>query len=271
MLERELTVAVELARRAGALVMELYETDVRVAYKQPADPVTLADERSNALIVRGLAEQFPDDGIVAEESPLDTGGWRRSRCWYVDPLDGTKEFLARNGEFSVMIGLAIDGESRLGVVHAPARDLLYAAVVGEGAWLERGGRRTPLRVASRDRAESWVLVVSRSHRSARLDAFVRATGIRTERPSGSVGLKCGLIAEGEADVYVHPSPRSSKWDACAPEAIVKAAGGFFGDVFGSPFRYDEAEMANVRGILACSAAAAPLVRDAARALGVDPT
>jgi 3'(2'), 5'-bisphosphate nucleotidase len=252
--------------------MEIYATDFGVAYKQPADPVTIGDEKSNALIVAGLRAAFPDDGIVAEESPDLSDATRKARCWYVDPLDGTKEFIAKNGEFSVMIGLAVDGESRLGVVLAPATGKLYRGVVGAVASVEHDGRASALRVSDVSDPRALALVVSRSHRSKDTDAFVAALGIAREQPSGSVGLKCGLIAERAADVYLHPSDRSSKWDACAPEAILRAAGGRFTDVFGAPFRYDVAEMPNRGGILACNAAAfdavLPAARDAGRSAGL---
>jgi 3'(2'), 5'-bisphosphate nucleotidase len=120
MLSRELEAAVAMAREAGEILLEIYATDFSVEMKGRADPVTEADRRVNELLVRRIQEAFPDDAIVAEESP-DNRASAAGRCWYVDPLDGTKEFVARNGEFSVMIGLAIDGEARLGVVHRARR------------------------------------------------------------------------------------------------------------------------------------------------------
>ncbi|MEM1417059.1 MAG: 3'(2'),5'-bisphosphate nucleotidase CysQ [Myxococcota bacterium] len=269
-LERELDVAIDLAKRASHVILDVYAKDFAVAYKQPRDPVTDADARANALIVAALREAFPDDGVVAEESPDRSDALQAGRCWYVDPLDGTKEFIAKNGEFAVMIGLTIDRASVLGVVLQPAKDKLYAGVVGEGAWLETGalagtGERRPLTVSETADTSALRLVTSRSHRDAATDGFVKALGITAEQPHGSVGLKVGLIAERQADVYIHPSNRASAWDACAPEAILRAAGGRFMRMDGAPFRYGgTTDMANHGGILACNAAAYDAVLAAAK-------
>ena len=130
---RELTVAVELARKAGVAIMKVYATDFSVAYKGKNDPVTDADKRGNELIVNGLRQAFPDDIIVAEESEKPDDTQTGNRIWYVDPVDGTKEFINKNGEFSVMIGLAVNGQAKVGVVFKPDGDVLYAGVVGQEA------------------------------------------------------------------------------------------------------------------------------------------
>jgi len=273
MLERELREVARAARDAGQILLDVYATDFSVTLKGVADPVTRADELSNALLVARLRSLFPNDAIVAEEGG-DTRDdtTRRSRCWYVDPLDGTKEFIAKNGEFSVMIGLAVEGVAMLGVVYQPTADKLYTGVVGRGAFLERAGRTEELRVSERADPAEARLVVSRSHRGKSIDSFVSRLGIRHEEPSGSVGLKIGLLAEREADLYVHPSDRSSAWDACAPDAILRAAGGRFADCTGAPFRYSVTELRNVRGILATNAAlfdlVVPVARDVARESGL---
>lgn len=268
MLDRELEVAIAVAREAGAILMEIYATDFAVAYKQPADPVTEADARANEHIVRRLREAFPGDGIVAEETPDRRDGISgKGRCWYVDPLDGTKEFIKKNGEFSVMIGLAVDGSAELGVVYRPVGDKLYAGVVGSGARVEHEGDVRTLYVSDRAEPSSLRFVVSRSHRSAETDAFIETLGITEERASGSVGLKVGIIAERDADLYAHISSKSSAWDACAPDAILRAAGGSFTDLAGDRFFYGGESVANSRGILACGQAAFPHVLEAARAAG----
>lgn len=272
MLDRELVEAVKLAREAGALLMEVYATDFEVEYKGKADPVTDADRRANEHLVRKLREAFPNDGVVAEETEDTSDAHRRGRCWYVDPLDGTKEFIAKNGEFSVMIGLAVDGSARLGVVYQPVTDKLYRGVVGESAFLEVGDRTYGLAVSSEGAVAELGLVVSRSHRSASTDELVKRLGVTNEMKSGSVGLKVGLIAERKADLYVHLSGRSSAWDACAPEAILRAAGGRFTDLAGDDFVYGGDSLKNERGILACNAAAfdavLPIVSAVAREAGL---
>ena len=269
-LREELQVAERLARRAAEAIMALYGTDVEVEAKggRPSDPVTEADRRANALIVEGLRTAFPDDGVVAEESPDRSDGLRGGRVWYVDPLDGTKEFLARNGEFAVMLGLAVEGEARLGVVYQPALDKLYGGVVDEGAWLvERGGAPRSLRAERAADARAPRLAVSRSHRSELVARFAEQVGVREEVRSGSVGLKVGLVVEGRVDLYVHPSSRTRAWDACGPDAILRAAGGFFGGLDGEPQRYGGEVLRTERGILACTADLLERVRPAARRLG----
>lgn len=272
MLDRELVEAVKLAREAGALLMEVYATDFDVDYKGKADPVTEADRRSNEHLVRRLREAFPHDGIVAEESADNSDALRRGRCWYVDPLDGTKEFIAKNGEFSVMIGLAVDGDARLGVVYQPVTNTMYRGVVGESAFMEVDDRTYALSVSTKETPKDLQLVVSRSHRSASTDELVKRLGITSEELSGSVGLKVGLIASKKADLYVHLSDRSSAWDACAPDAILRAAGGRFTDCGGSSFHYGGEDFQNHRGIFACNAraydAVLPIVAELAREQGL---
>ncbi|NOY92795.1 MAG: 3'(2'),5'-bisphosphate nucleotidase CysQ [Deltaproteobacteria bacterium] len=272
MLKRELQEAKRMAREAGDILMKIYATDFSVAYKGVRDPVTDADKQANSFLVAELSRLFPEDAIIAEESPelRDDGG--AARCWYVDPVDGTKEFISKNGEFSVMIGLAIAHESRLGVVYQPAKDKLYSGIVGEGAWLEEAGQERALTVSEVATPSELSLVVSRSHRSESTDTFVKRVGIHKESKSGSVGLKVGLIAEQVADLYVHISDRSMKWDACGPEAILRGAGGRFTDLAGERFRYGDGPLANVGGILASNAAAfdavLPDAREVARAEGL---
>jgi 3'(2'), 5'-bisphosphate nucleotidase len=272
MLGREISEAVRIAREAGAILMDVYATDFRVAYKAKSDPVTEADTRANAYIVSKLRKAFPEDGIVAEESADRSDAFRQGRCWYVDPVDGTKEFVARNGEFAVMLGLAIDGTAIAGVVYQPVTDKLYAGVVGHGATLEQHGARRELRVSEVSDPSALRLVVSRSHRNRAVAKVVAKLGIRQEMQIGSVGLKAGLIAERKADVYVHMSDKSSAWDACGPEAVLKAAGGRFTDLAGNRYHYGGADMRNRAGILACNAAAfdavLPVARAAARAIGL---
>jgi 3'(2'), 5'-bisphosphate nucleotidase len=253
--------------------MEIYATDFGFELKGKADPVTEADRRANAYLVGELRKAFPADGIVAEETADQSDALKSGRCWYVDPLDGTKEFIAKNGEFSVMIGLAIDGAAKLGVVFQPEHDKLYGGVVGEGtdggAWLEERGVRRALRVSDKSDPATLALVVSRSHRPKDMDELVRRLGIGHERASGSVGLKIGLIAEQIADVYVHASDKSSAWDACAPEAILRGAGGVFTDVGGAPFVYGGTDMKNRRGILATNGASFERIAPVVRALAIE--
>ncbi len=271
MLDRELVYAVKLAREAGSILLDIYATNFSVEMKGEADPVTEADRRVNSFLTARLHEAFPSDTIVAEESP-EPRDRNKGRCWFVDPLDGTKEFIAKNGEFSVMIGLVVDGTAQLGVVFQPTTNKLWRGVVGDGAFLEHGDKTWVLRPTDVIDPKQMKLVVSRSHRSASTDALVQKLGIKDEIASGSVGLKVGLIAERKADLYVHLSDRSSAWDACAPDAILRAAGGTFTDLSGRSIDYGLGDTRNHRGILACNRKGLenvlPVVSEIAREAGL---
>lgn len=247
----ELEVACRLARRAGAVILQHYAGSVEIDYKggDRSNPVTGADRDANALIVEGLRDAFPDDAILAEESPDTTARKRSRRLWCVDPLDGTQEFIKRNGEFVVMIGLAIDGEARAGVVYQPTENELFWGADGV-AMMERGDDVDPLTPSAESEPSAARLIISRSHRSSTVDRVARELGSSQEIPCGSVGLKASRVARGEAEVYVSTSNRTREWDACAPEAILRAAGGIFTDGAGDPLRYNKDETNTPRGMLA---------------------
>jgi 3'(2'), 5'-bisphosphate nucleotidase len=246
----EIEVASRLAREAGRSIMQIYATSFVVSFKGKNDPVTEADTRANDLIVEGLHNVFPEDGIVAEETPDRSAATHPGRVWYIDPLDGTRDFVAKNGEFCVMIGLAVDGHSQLGVVYGPVGDILYAGITDRTAWRDDRGQRTALSVSMISDPREVRLVVSRSHRSTLIDEFRQRTGITHELRYGSVGLKVGLIATRQADVYIETSSLSSAWDACGPEAIVRGAGGRFTDMAGQAMVYGGDDLRNRKGLVA---------------------
>jgi 3'(2'), 5'-bisphosphate nucleotidase len=254
-LEQELELAKALARLGGEILLEVRSTDFKVDYKIADDPVTEGDRRANSEIVAGIAKAFPSDGIIAEESENIMEARKLKRCWFVDPLDGTREFVAKRDDFAVMIGLSIEGRATLGVVYQPMVDKLYSGVINHGAELEHEGAKRALQVSEVADPAKLRLISSRSHRSNSVDAVKSRLQITAEEVSGSVGIKIGLIAENIADLYVHISDKSAVWDTCGPEAILRAAGGMFSDVGGRAFDYRGVEIYNRRGILACNAKA----------------
>jgi len=254
----ELRVAVELARAAGASILVHYEGPLRIEQKQNYDdvePVTQADRIANELIVTAIRREFPGDGILAEESVDTKRRLEKSRVWMVDPLDGTNGFIDGNGDFAVQIGLAEEGECVLGVVYQPLTDVLYHAVKGEGAWIERPEFASEkARTSDRKQISAMRLAASRSHRSPRMNKVVERFGFREEVQRGSVGIKVGLIIEKQCDVYIHLSPRTKQWDTCAPEVILTEAGGRITDLFGYPLDYNVPEVQNRNGLVASNGA-----------------
>lgn len=257
--EHELAVAVDVAREAGAAILELYDTPLDIETKRSAgeiEPVTQADRLANELIVTRLQVEFPDDGVLAEESIDTDERLGKSRVWMVDPLDGTNGFIDGNGDFAVQIGLALNGEPVVGVVYQPLSDVLYRAVIGEGSWLERSGVEPEKSLVSeKQNLAEMRLAASRSHRSPRMGKVVDRLGFREEVQRGSVGIKVGLIVEQQSDVYIHLSSRTKQWDTCAPQIILTEAGGKLTDLFGGPLKYNVADIQNRNGLVASNGVA----------------
>jgi 3'(2'), 5'-bisphosphate nucleotidase len=249
-MEKELEIAKNIAREAGRLLLDFYAGEHQVTWKGYDDPVTAADHAANELIVHELRRAFPEDGILSEEARDDPSRLVKARAWMVDPMDGTKQFIERIGEFAVMIGLAVEGEARLGVVYHPTADRMFYAAPGLGAFVEEKWTTKRLRVSPISDPEKMTVAMSRSHHSPRVDRIRQHLGAKGEIRSGSVGLKFGLIAEGRAHLYIHLGSRTNQWDTCAPEAILRAAGGCVTDIKGAPLSYNVAERRNLRGILA---------------------
>lgn len=240
---RFLDVALEAARHASDVIAAIYATDFAVEFKEKDDPVTRADKEANALICRALEAAFPGVPVVAEESPPESyAGYAASaESFYVDPLDGTREFVARNGQFCVMIGLAEQGRPTAGVVAGPALGRTFAGFVGDGPTgglafeVASDGSRRPLRVSSVNRLADAEVVISRSRKAPPSVDVVQALGVRTVTPFGSSGLKAARVAAAEADIYLQPGRAGMVWDLCAPQAIVEGAGGRVTDGGGAPY------------------------------------
>lgn len=247
---QELKAAIRLAREAGAIVKTFYDVPLTVRWKDPSDPVTEADRAVNAYLVKQFSQLFPADGVLAEESKDDLSRLQRERVWIIDPLDGTAEFIAHNGEFCIMIGLAVAGKPVVGVVYQPIDDILYTAMLGAGSFVEEFGDRYRLHVSKQQEIKKLRLVVSRSHRPPLVDSVITRMGLQRERSIGSVGLKIGLIARGRAEFYVHPNAGTKEWDTCAPDIIVQEAGGMMTDCWGRPLRYNQSDVVRRHGVLA---------------------
>lgn len=240
---------IQLVERASVVVMQHYATDVAVNEKADRSPVTAADEDCEAIILAGLAELTPDIPVVAEEqvakdgAPVAVG----QRFWLVDPLDGTKEFIKKNGEFTVNVGLIENGKPVLGVVAAPAIETYWWGSLGSGASLRVDGAVRAIEARAKPGAGA-VAMVSRSHGSPDEEAFLAGEGASERMPAGS-SLKFCRIAEGIADVY----PRfgqTMEWDTAAAHAVLAAAGGRVTDRSGAPLAYGKPAFRNADGFIA---------------------
>ncbi|MCL2724310.1 MAG: 3'(2'),5'-bisphosphate nucleotidase CysQ [Polyangiaceae bacterium] len=244
------------AREAEKIVMRVYgEADFGTELKGPNDPVTRADREANTLLLEHLGHDFPGMPIVAEESdPSTYADFEKERtALFVDPVDGTREFVERNGEFAVMIGVAEDARPTAAVIACPALGATYIGAEGMGAWIiDAGGARSPIRVSTtRTLAESRC-AVSRHHLNETAKARLAVLAMKELVRIGSAGIKGVRVATGEVDVFAHPTNGSMNlWDACAPDAIVRAAGGILTDALGQPFDYRGA-VSQGRGMLAAN-------------------
>ena len=230
--------AVVTATRAGAAILEIYATDFGVEAKDDESPLTQADMAAHRCILEGLKELTPGIPVISEESGLPDFEVRRQwqRYWLVDPLDGTREFVKRNGEFTVNIAL-IDGHCPvLGVVHVPVSGKTYIGVSGSGSELRLpDGERRAIRIAI-ESANPVRVVGSRSHRGSSLDGFLEKLGDFEMVPMGS-SLKLCLVAEGAADIYPRLGP-TSEWDTAAAQAVVEQAGGTVLQLDGNRLNYN---------------------------------
>ncbi len=229
-LDIDLEEVIRLARAAGEAVMQVYDTEFSVEEKDDQSPLTEADRRSNTVILEGLAKIQPAYPVISEETRAlpyaERQGWER--FWLVDPLDGTKEFIKRNGEFTVNIALVREGRPVLGVVYQPVGDHLYWAVEGRGAWKSSAGG-APVRLSGGphySEKASVTVVASRSHLTEEVRAFVahlESQGKQVEFRSAGSSLKLCLVAEGVADVYPRLGP-TMEWDTAAAHAVALEAG-----------------------------------------------
>jgi 3'(2'), 5'-bisphosphate nucleotidase len=254
-LDRERDVAVQLALQAADIVRGYWGTDLAVERKLGDEPVTVADRVASDLLVAGLVAAFPDDAVLSEEVPDDQSRLRHRRVWMIDPIDGTSDFIAGDTGFAVMIGLAIEGRPRLGVLAMPAWNELFVGVVDPAgdhqAWKQTaGGERQPLRTTPLAAPPGIRLVASKTHRTRDVDHFRQALAIQDEINVGSVGLKVAMVADARRDLYVYPGSRTKLWDTCGPEALLVAAGGRLTDVHGQPLDYTRSELRNTTGIVA---------------------
>ena len=253
----DLDAALDAARQAGRVILDAYAA-FRAIPDAPAEISTAADRAAQDAILRSLQARFPGDAFCAEEQTPALAAAARSgpRVWVVDPIDGTRGFARKNGEFSVMIGLLDEGRIALGVVLEPAVARLTYAVHGGGCWRRDGdaAEATPCRVTETKNLDQATLTQSHSRDPAVPSRAARALRPARVRETYSAGVKLALVARGEADVYVNTYPAFHDWDVCAGHILVDEAGGAVTTLAGRPLRYGQPGAAQHGGLLATNAA-----------------
>jgi 3'(2'),5'-bisphosphate nucleotidase len=241
-------VARALAREAGAILMRHYAAEeVEFQTKPDLSPVTAADLEANAAIAAGLLAAFPDDAVLTEESPDDGSRFGKARVWIVDPLDGTRDFVAHTGDFCVHIGLCDRNQAVVGVVFQPVIDALHYARRGGGAFLEQRGTTRPLRASTRAEPGEVRVGVSRLNLDPGLEQCLMASGLAPRAVRMGASAKHMALARGELDAVLNLSPAEQEWDTCAPEVILREAGCAVTDGDGNAFKYNQPDLFRRRG------------------------
>lgn len=243
-----LEVTKELAIEAGKAIMEIYEDaeNIQVEYKDERMPLTSADKASNRIIVDGLREKYPEYAILSEEEKDNKERLKNRYCFVVDPLDGTKEFLKRNGQFTVNIALSADKETVLGVIYVPVSGELYYAYKEGGAFLqEPDGKVTKLQVSGNTSTKELRVVMSNSHGCEQMDRLLEEHQLTRFVKVGS-SLKGCMVAKGEADIYYRFNP-TMEWDTAAMQCIVEEAGGIFRQMDHTKMYYNRENSLNDKG------------------------
>jgi 3'(2'),5'-bisphosphate nucleotidase len=255
-LQRELEIAEKAAREAGAVLLGHYRTSGGPTFESKSDgsPVSQADLAANAAIEATVRAAFPDDAWLSEESADDASRLQARRVWIIDPLDGTRGFLARTDDFSVHVALAIDGAPALGVVYHPVPDELYRAVAGEGAFCARAGGLTRLRTSDRARVDDFRVGVSRELAPPALLQWLKREGLDGRVLRSGASTKYTALARGDLDAVVTVTFGEKEWDSCAPEVIVREAGGTVTDGDGARLRYNQPDVSRPRGVVSSNGA-----------------
>lgn len=244
---KELEIAKKAAVLAGQAIMQVYESeDFGIEAKADDSPLTQADKAANRIIVDMLRSEFPDHAILSEEEKDDLSRLDNDLCFVVDPLDGTKEFIKRNGQFTVNIALSYKHRIVMGVIYVPVTKEMYYAAQDHGSFMEVDGRVSEIHVSAERKDKSQLnMVMSNSHGAAEMDALIEKYGITKYVKVGS-SLKGCMIAKGAADVYYRYGP-TMEWDTAAMQCIVEEAGGLLRQMDDSEMTYNREDSLNAKG------------------------
>jgi 3'(2'), 5'-bisphosphate nucleotidase len=247
----ELRILKSAVKKAGREVMKRYCTNIEIETKKDNSLLTKADLASNKILTEELS--LTGLPILSEEEKDNKERLNNEKVWIIDPLDGTADFIQQTGEFSVMVGLAENGVSVLGAVYLPATGELFYAEKEKGAFVEKptiGGEKQKIKVSDIFEASKARMVVSRNHLKPEDEKIAKKLKAREFKKTGSNGVKICLIAKGGAEFFVNSGSGMGEWDSCAPEIILKEAGGKITDVNGDALLYNKKEPKNKSGIVA---------------------
>lgn len=248
MWKKELEIAKIAAIKAGKAIMEIYNDaeDMQIEYKDGNMPLTAADKASNKIIIEDLKLNFPTYAILSEEEKDNLRRLENDLCFIVDPLDGTKEFIKRNGQFTVNIALAYQHQSVMGVIYVPATEELYYACQGNGAYRQHSdGSVEKIHVSDNVDTPSLRVVLSSSHGCAEMDSLLEKYHLTNFVKVGS-SLKGCMVANGQADIYYRFNP-TMEWDTAAMQCIAEEAGAIFRQMDGSLMTYNREDSLNAKG------------------------
>lgn len=239
-------IAITAARKAAKEILDVYQTNFKSEIKD-GEPLTKADSRSNDVIIKELVSTgYP---ILSEESLDDSARLDKSKAWIIDPLDGTSDFVKKNGEFSVMIALVENKLPIVGVVYQPTEDIMYVAEKNKGAYRQVGDEWSKMEVSKVDKISQARVLMSKNHLAEQEEVFLDEMGIKKFVQHGSCGLKIAKIANNEADLYFSTTTRIKQWDTCAGACILFEAGGKITDMLGNDLIYNIAKLNHEKGIL----------------------
>jgi len=240
--EKELNIAKTLALKAGEKILEIYHSsDFGIEMKSDNSPLTKADLEANKIITEGLRSSFPSYGILTEEEADNDDRLSKEFVWIIDPVDGTKEFISKSGEFTVNIALVQNGQPIIGVVYVPVKDQLFYGSKNAGAFLDHKGETNKIEVSAKNIFSDMIIAISKTHATKELDIL--------EKHKFAGVIKCGssikgcMVAKGDADVYFRFGP-TREWDVCAMHGVLLAAGGIMTNIDGSPMCYNRTDTLN---------------------------
>ena len=251
MLNKELDVALNIIKEASKLVLDIYNSSsFDVEIKEDNSPVTKADKEADKLIVSSLKKYFPDDGFLSEESLDDKSRLNKSRVWIIDPVDGTKEFVAHTGDFTINIALSIDHVASFGVIAIPVTGEIYFAVKEMGSYYLKDKDSKPIRIHCNDKINDLTTLVSRFHCNEIEQEMIKKHNdvIKHQKVVGATIKGC-LIAQGLAEMSYRFSSNTKEWDTCAMQVIVEEAGGYILKFDKTPIRYNRQDVYNKDGYL----------------------